>query len=170
VNESVTIRRAGHDDLDQAWRIVSEYYDAVDVQVRDAREAFPRLYFSDGAGIWLAESASGPTESTSRVVGCIALRPLPAPSLPARPGDIAAGEVKRLYVQPAWRGHGIAALLLASLENYAAAAGYGWLYLDSKDDLPTAIRFYEKRGYIRCGRYNENPQATVFMRKRLLRT
>jgi hypothetical protein len=33
--------------------------------------------------------------------------------------------------------------------------------------MTAAIRFYEQRGYERCARYNENPQATIFMRKEL---
>jgi hypothetical protein len=41
------------------------------------------------------------------------------------------------------------------------------LYLDTKDDLDNAIRFYLRHGYKCCGRYNRNPQATMFMRKRL---
>jgi len=75
--------------------------------------------------------------------------------------------VKRLYVQPAHRGLGIAASLLESLHGYAKAAGYEWLYLDSKDDLKVAHAFYETRGYVRCPRYGDNPQATIFMRKQL---
>jgi GNAT superfamily N-acetyltransferase len=151
VNE--TISRAGRNDMDGAWTIVNEYYDAVAVVVREDRPGFERAYFGDGSGIWLARSAQG------AVVGCIALRPLDAfPS---------AGEVKRLYVQPAARGAGIAGLLLDALEDDAKAFGYRWLYLDSKDDLEAAIRFYEKRGYDHCERYNDNPQATIFMRKQL---
>jgi ribosomal protein S18 acetylase RimI-like enzyme len=65
------------------------------------------------------------------------------------------------------RGQGIAGLFLAALERYAIAAAYKWLYLDSKDDLAAAIRFYEKQGYRYCERYNDNPQATIFMRKRI---
>ena len=64
-------------------------------------------------------------------------------------------------------GRAIAGLLLAALDDYAIAAGYKWLYLDSKDDLVAAIQFYEKNGYSRCARYNDNPQANVFMRKQL---
>jgi hypothetical protein len=33
--------------------------------------------------------------------------------------------------------------------------------------MTSAIRFYEQQGYERCARYNENPQATIFMRKEL---
>jgi GNAT superfamily N-acetyltransferase len=151
----LTIRRAGPSDLDQAWAIVTEYYDAVAVMAREDRSTFSSAYFSEGSGFWLARNAVA-------VVGCIALRRLDA--FPA------SGEVKRLYVQPAWRGQGIAGLLLDALHKYAKTNGYEWLYLDSKDDLETAIRFYEKRGYRRCARYNDNPQATVFMNYRCVPT
>jgi GNAT superfamily N-acetyltransferase len=150
---NVAISRAGLNELDDAWAIVTEYYDAVAVEVREDRPSFQISYFCDGAGIWLARSVEG------MVVACIALRPLAAVR--------SAGEVKRLYVQPGWRGRGIAGLLLDALQDFAKSFGYEWLYLDSKDDLETAIRFYENRGYSRCERYNDNPQATVFMRKRL---
>jgi hypothetical protein len=53
------------------------------------------------------------------------------------------------------------------LERHAIQLSYEWLYLDTKDDLTHAIRFYERHEYKRCGRYNSNPQATIFMRKRL---
>jgi len=41
------------------------------------------------------------------------------------------------------------------------------MYLDTKDDLISAIKFYQRQGYEACERYNDNPQATMFMRKKL---
>ena len=158
----ITISRAGPNDIEQAWAIVTEYYDSVAVVVREDRPAFLSASFHEGSGFWLARSRTGVSplcgenqRNDGAVVGCIAMRPL----------DVfpAAGEVKRLYLQPASRGLGIAGLLLDALHEYARTVGYEWLYLDSKDDLETAIRFCEKRGYRRCARYNDNPQATIFM-------
>ncbi len=138
--------------MEEAYAIVREYYEAVGVVVRDDADEFARDYFGAGSGIWLACEGS-------EVVGCIALRPLPQFER--------SGEVKRLYVKPESRGKGIAERLLAALEEYARDAGYCRLYLDTKDDLIPAIRFYERHGYERCERYNENPQATIFMKKGL---
>jgi ribosomal protein S18 acetylase RimI-like enzyme len=149
----ITISRAEPADLDEAWAIVIEYYDAVGVVAREDRAAFSGAYFGEGSGFWLARDQGD-------VTGCIALRTLEV--FPR------AGEVKRLYVKPAARGRGIAGLLLDALQAFARASGYEWLYLDSKDDLDDAIRFYEKRGYRRCARYNDNPQATMFMNYRCL--
>ncbi len=72
-----------------------------------------------------------------------------------------------MYVRPRFRRQGLAELLMDTLERHARAATADWLYLDTKDDLLPAIRFYERRGFERCPRYNDNPQATIFMRKRV---
>jgi ribosomal protein S18 acetylase RimI-like enzyme len=150
----VRIERAAIARVEEAYVIVQEYYEAVGVVVREDAEEFAREYFGQGAGIWLANADGA-------VVGCIALRPLPEFEQ--------SGEVKRLYVKAESRGQHIADRLLEALENYAVEAGYLTLYLDTKDDLITAIRFYHRHGYEDCGRYNENPQATIFMRKELVR-
>jgi GNAT superfamily N-acetyltransferase len=76
--------------------------------------------------------------------------------------------VKRLYVRPPFRRHGLAQQLLNVLERFAVAHGDEWLYLDTNDALHAAVAFYERNGYARCDRYNDNPQATIFMRKRLI--
>jgi ribosomal protein S18 acetylase RimI-like enzyme len=146
----ICIERATLERVEKAYAIVQEYYAAVEVVVREDAEEFAREYFGAGAGIWLA--SDGP-----KTVGCIALRPLPQIEQ--------SGEVKRLYVKPEYRGRGIAEQLLKALEEYAREFGYAHIYLDSKDDLVAAIRFYQKHGYETCKRYNDNPQATIFMRK-----
>lgn len=152
--KSFTICRADMSQKDVAFTIVDEYCESVSVVVRDDPAEFEK-YFNDKAGIWLAVSGSD-----HEVVGCIALRPLP---------HLHGGacEVKRLYVKTDWRGCGIAQRLLNELHEYATACGYKEIYLDTKDDLQDAIRFYYKAGYKDCPRYNNNPQATVFMRRGL---
>ena len=148
-----SIRRATQDDLPGAFELVKEYFQAVDVWVRDTESEFSDYLVGDDRGVWLAFAREEP-------VGCIVLHPLPYP--------LRSGQMKRLYVKPAFRRQGLAEGLLQAVEEFAAkTAGYEWLYLDSKDDLKNAIRFYERHGYERCHRYNANPQATIFMRKRL---
>jgi N-acetylglutamate synthase-like GNAT family acetyltransferase len=148
----IRIARATLERVEEAYAIVQEYYAAVDVVVREDAEEFAHEYFGPGAGIWLASDGAN-------TVGCIALRPLRFER---------SGEVKRLYVKPESRGRHIGDGLLAALERYAAEVGYRTLYLDTKDDLLTAIKFYHEHGYDDCERYNDNPQATIFMRKELV--
>ena len=144
------IFRAGEQEREAAFRIVEEYNQAVNVVVRDSPESFAKDYFQAGAGFWLAQAGK-------QFVGCIALRRLHTHQQ--------AGEIKRLYVRPEYRGSGAAGALLDALERYAESSGYWWLYLDSKDDLQAALRFYRRHGYEPCEPYNRNPQATIFMRK-----
>jgi ribosomal protein S18 acetylase RimI-like enzyme len=145
------IRRATQDDFPAALELVNEYFEAVDVWVRDTESEFRDYLVGADRGIWLAVIWQEP-------VACIVLHPLA--SAPQ------SGELKRLYVKPAYRRQGLAERLLQAVEEFAAGtAHYEWLYLDSKDDLVSAIRFYERHGYEYCDRYNANPQATIFMRK-----
>ena len=148
-----TVRRATLEDADEVFRLVEEYYEAVAVIARDSRGVLKKDYLdSPAAGVWLA--CAGP-----EAVGCILYHPLPALG--------AAGEVKRLYVRPPFRRRGVADALLDALEAFALRRGDAWLYLDTHAGLTAAIAFYARRGYVACPRYNDNPQATLFMRRRL---
>lgn len=139
--------------MQAAISLLQEYYEAVHVVLRDEPESLRKSLDAPGAGMWLAYLGE-------EAVGCVALR-----RLASVPG---AGECKRLYVKPAARGHRIGDRLMDELEAHARSQGMEWIYLDSYDNLRAALALYERRGYERCGRYNENPQATVFMRKRLV--
>jgi DNA-binding MarR family transcriptional regulator/GNAT superfamily N-acetyltransferase len=137
---------------EEALAILQEYYEAVHVVQRDTPATVEKILKAPASGMWLAYVGD-------EVVGCVVLRKL---------GSIArAAECKRLYVRPSARGRGVADKLMDALEGFAREEGIGWIYLDSYDDLKAAIGLYEKRGYERCERYNDNPQATVFMRKQI---
>lgn len=147
--DELRIERASAGRPEDALRLIEEYYDAVDVQARDCREALLGYLSDSRSGIWIAYVGSSPA-------GCILFRPLEGRK---------AGEIKRLYVRPAYRRRGLAAQLLVALEQFAREQGLSCLYLDSKDDLHDAIAFYRRNGYTPCPRYNDNRQATIFMRK-----
>jgi ribosomal protein S18 acetylase RimI-like enzyme len=146
-----SIGRATLGDLPMAFALAEEYFEEIDVVVRDTREEFAEYLQSSDDGVWLAFAGEQP-------IGCIVLHRLGSLS--------GSGEIKRLYVRASHRRRGLADRLLSALERHAVRVPYEWLYLDTKDDLDSAIRFYERHGYERCDRYNSNPQATIFMRKR----
>ncbi|HEX9430600.1 MAG TPA: bifunctional helix-turn-helix transcriptional regulator/GNAT family N-acetyltransferase [Candidatus Bathyarchaeia archaeon] len=137
---------------DDALRLLQEYYEAINVVQRDSPDVVQEIFNDTSAGMWLAYI-------DDEAVGCVVLRRLESFSF--------AGECKRLYVQPRARGHGVANALLDAQEGYARSEGLQWIYLDSHDSLKAAIALYQKRGYVPCERYNDNPQATVFLRKRI---
>jgi GNAT superfamily N-acetyltransferase len=149
---AVTIRRATAAEADAAFALIEEYYEAIGVMVRDDRAALERYLAAADSSIWLA-SVNG------LAAGCVMLRPLPQID--------GAAEVKRLYVRAAFRGQRVARALMQAAEDHARREGIEWLYLDTKDDLHAAIHFYLSTGYEHCPRYNDNPQATIFLRKRL---
>lgn len=135
-----------------AWAIVAEYNATFNVVVRDDAAGF-RKYLDGPGALWLAHDGD-------EIAGCVAMRPL------AAMGPRAC-EVKRLYVRPAYRGARIAAALMDALESYAGEAGYDTVYLDTRADFAAAQRFYQRRGYETIPRYNDNPEAAVFMRRPL---
>jgi GNAT superfamily N-acetyltransferase len=147
------IVRASIAQLVDAQLLLHEYYESVGVVKRDEPEEIQAFLSEATSGLWIAYAGKTPA-------GCVALRPLPSLG--------PAGECKRLYVRPRFRGQGIAGSLLDRMEAFAVASGLAWIYLDSKDDLRDALRIYRRRGYRECDRYNDNPQATLFLRKTLL--
>ncbi|GAB4085861.1 helix-turn-helix domain-containing GNAT family N-acetyltransferase [Myceligenerans cantabricum] len=76
-------------------------------------------------------------------------------------------EIKRMWVHPDWRGAGMASRLLRHLEGLAADAGHRLVRLDTNEHLTTAIAMYDRSGYRRVDRYNDNPDATHFFEKPL---
>lgn len=77
------------------------------------------------------------------------------------------GEVKRMFVDPAARGGGIARRLLAFLEQQAGERGCRRFALETGYLQPEAIGLYGRCGYEACGPfgdYVEDPNS-VFMRK-----
>jgi putative acetyltransferase len=81
-------------------------------------------------------------------------------------------EVKRMYTRPTVRRKGVAAGLLARLEEEARAAGHSILRLETGMYQAEAIAFYERAGFERCEAFGDyldlSPQAietSVFYEK-----
>ena len=151
---STRLVRATAAQLDDARHLLHEYFDAIGVVLRDDDDAIRAFLDDASSAMWIAYVDGAPA-------GCVAMRPLPGID------DGGAVECKRLYVADRYRRRGLSQALMRALEEHAAQAGHGAVYLDTKDDLHAAIRLYDQLGYERCARYNDNPQATIFMRKRL---
>ncbi len=82
--------------------------------------------------------------------------------------DAETGEVKRMYVRPAYRGRGIARQLLAALEECAFRQGQSVVCLETGTYLPAAIALYTSCGYERIpvyGEYVGNPYSVCFAKR-----
>lgn len=141
-----------------------------DPEVRALYDAFIRE--ADGPlGIDLeAEIAKGPPTELVPPTGVLLL---------IRIGGAAAGlggvrhldtdiaEVKSMYLAPAFRGRGLARLLLSELEDIAARHGCTAVRLDTSDYLSDAVGLYRAAGYREVSDYNGNPKASLWFERRL---
>ena len=103
----------------------------------------PGDYAGTRGALFIARSTDGKREAA----GCVALRPL----------DATTGEIKRLYVRPAYRGTGLGSKLAGRVLDAARAAGYQRLVLDTLDRMEAAVRLYSKLGFRTIPAYYDNP-------------
>lgn len=82
--------------------------------------------------------------------------------------DDETAELKRMWVDPNWRGVGVGRRLLARLEGEAVTLGYRRVVLDTNRVLTEAVAMYERSGYDAIGRYNDNPYAHHWFAKTLV--
>lgn len=74
-------------------------------------------------------------------------------------------EIKRMWVDPTWRGVGLGRRMLAALETLALERGHARVILDTNAELAEAIAMYESSGYRPIERYNDNPYAQRWFEK-----
>lgn len=96
-------------------------------------------------------------------VGCAGVRPAPE----VRGEYEGAYGLTRVYIRPAHRGKGGAALLLAAAEDTARALGARRLVLDTRHDLTEARALYARHGYTETGPLYRHPYAEHWFHKDL---
>ena len=85
-------------------------------------------------------------------------------------GSPSYGEIKRLYVDPAYRGKAIASQLMAEIEHLILARGINMVRLETGVLQKAAIGLYESLGYYHIqpfGSYLHDP-LSLFMEKHLV--
>jgi len=97
---------------------------------------------------------------SQQIVGTVAVRPLPR--------NVA--EVKRLNVIQQHRGRGFGDRLFRHAVAHAIDTGYGTVRLDTIRNSGPALRLFEKYGFLEIPRYNDNPDADLFMELDLRKT
>lgn len=92
------------------------------------------------------------------VAGCAALHPI----------DPTICEIKRLYVRPAYRGHGIGRTLAERMMAEARMKGFQRMRLDTLPMMTEAQKLYESLGFIEIPPYRFNPvSGSKFMEVQL---
>ena len=78
------------------------------------------------------------------------------------------GEIKRMYVVPDARSHGVGRALLTALEEACRELGYDRVRLDAGPAQTHSKSLFERTGYVQIPRYNGNHIADYFAEKDLL--
>jgi GNAT superfamily N-acetyltransferase len=107
--------------------------------------------FEEPAGVFLIALVGGES------AGCGALRNI----------GQGIGELRRMWVRPAFRGRGLGRRLLESLETRARSLGLVEARLDTNDELREALSLYRSAGYEPIAQYNHNAQADHWLAKAL---
>ena len=151
------IRPAASDDLPRIRELVRDYvawigldlaFQEIDAEI----DGLPGDY-APPQGVLLV--ASRPAEPP---LAMIALRPF----------DNTIAEMKRLYVHPSARGHGLARALIVRLMDEARALGYDEIRLDTLPMMGDAQALYSALGFADIAPYYDTPIAgTRFMALRL---
>ena len=94
---------------------------------------------AEGRGAFLVAYRDG------HPVGCGAIRLL----------DVDTAEIKRMYVGPGARGHGIGRMILDSLESEARRLGARRLVLETGERQPEAVALYARAGFSRIPAFGE---------------
>ena len=100
-------------------------------------EALPAPYAPPKGALLIAHAGTD-------VAGCVALRPL----------DNRTGEMKHLYVRPAYRSCGLGKRLVDAVIQAARQAGYNELRLDTLPSMASAQALYHRLGFVEIPPYN----------------
>lgn len=88
----------------------------------------------------------------------------PAGCVGMKESDADHAELKRLYLRPEFRGHGLGEIMIQKIMADAKDAGYRWLRLDTLPGLKTALALYRRMGFYEIPAYYDCPVPdTVFM-------
>ncbi len=112
----------------------------------DEMDALPGVYAAPEGRLFYAEDEGVPA-------GCVGLRPYTQ----------GICEMKRLYVEPAQRGHGVGRALALAAIRAARALGYKRMIVDTVPAMRIAMKLYRELGFNEAPAYYPTPlEGTVF--------
>jgi ribosomal protein S18 acetylase RimI-like enzyme len=150
------IRRARPEDHPAVTRELAAYLAFIGETLdgegldRDIAE-WPKVYDGDHGVLLLV------VDPTGVVVGTAGVRRL-APGV---------GELKRMWIRPAYQGRGLSRPLMDACLAEARALGWRVLRLDSERKMAAAIHLYRAYGFTEIADYNGNSRAEIWMEKPL---
>lgn len=144
------------DDLAAVRELWREYWKSIDLPddfqgFDEELQGLPGKYGEEGGALLIASIEGAPA-------GTIALRRL----------TDRAGEVKRLYLRPQFRGRRLGRHLVERVIERARAMGYQTLYADTLPIMTDALNLYARMGFETTGAYTTDPTpGAIFLKLRL---
>ena len=151
--ESAVLLRDYLIDVSDRWFRLHEDRDSTPEEIEQSLAEMPSDDLAPPTGDFVV------ARSGERLVGCVGVR-----LVPGRP-DVA--ELKRMFVRAEARGTGLAAALLAAVEESARDLGATTIRLDTRLDLVEARALYRRQGYVAVPAFNEGDYAEVWYAKAL---
>ena len=144
----------GNEDFKKFYLLTEEYYSKI-VGGKDNRLGFMPYNLSDSIGDVIIAYDSG------KAVACAGLKGY----------SRSDAEIKRVWVQPEYRGKGIATKLMVAVEEKARCMGFERAILQTREIMTDAVALYEKLGYSRIENYPpyDKLDGAVCFAKRLAR-
>ena len=118
------------EDLRKFYLKTEEFYSSIVGGLKN-REAFVPYNLSESISDVLIASVDGVA------VGCAGLKAY-------SDSDV---EIKRVWVDPEFRGNHISSAMMDALEQRAAELGFGRAILQTRPQMEAAVHLYTKRGY-----------------------
>ncbi len=155
--EGLVVRTAEDaSDLAAVRELWQEYWKSIDLPddfqgFGEELHSLPGKYGEDGGALLIARIEGAPA-------GTIALRRL----------NDHAGEVKRLYLRPQFRGRGLGRHLVEQVIERAREIGYEMLFADTLPIMTDALNLYARMGFETTGPYALDPTpGAIFLKLRL---
>lgn len=141
---------------DLAQALLRRYYDELDERLPggfalELTVAAPSAELTPPRGAFMVVRLDGDP------MGCGGVRKL----------DEQTAEIKRMWLDPRARGHGVGRRLLHALETAAEELGCKSVRLDTSAHLSEAITLYRSCGYVDIPPYNDNLYADYWLEKTL---
>lgn len=141
----IAITSADDPRVADARALVREYTESlgVDLSFQDLEgeiAAFPSKYMPPEGALLVCDHGGA-------LAGGVAMRRI----------DAQICEMKRLYVRPDFRGHGIGRILAEAVIDAARQVGYRRMRLDTLPGMDDAQRLYALLGFAEIAPYYENP-------------
>jgi GNAT superfamily N-acetyltransferase len=103
-------------------------------------------------------------ELDGAIVGSVLLYPPNGNTYPGMVDSIDWPEVRLLAVMPAMRGRGIGVALMEECKRRARHSGATVLGLHTTDMMQTAMRMYERMGFVRAPAYDLRPGRNMLVK------